>query len=187
LELFLATEISCDRNTPTDKAKSPVTYDDDMVELYNQTSIYIGKADFKPNFWDTQPFLKPLLPNWKKWQKVWKNRITNYTPRTKPQQPNVDVASIIEKWNTKRKTGESQIETISVSPMFGPEIVDLYRQCNESYSPSAPIKTADAAQSLRKLVALDIKLMVGCDCEWNFDDDDGGGGRVAGWPWTCCS
>jgi hypothetical protein len=34
-ELFLATEISCDRNTPTDRAKSPVTFDD-IVEWYNQ-------------------------------------------------------------------------------------------------------------------------------------------------------
>jgi hypothetical protein len=34
LELFLATEIfSCDRNTPADKTKSPLTYDD-MFELY---------------------------------------------------------------------------------------------------------------------------------------------------------
>jgi hypothetical protein len=97
---------------------------DDMVELYNQTSIYIGKADFKPNFWDTQPFLKSLLPNWKKWQKVWKNRITHYTPRTKPQHPDVDVAGIIQKWNAKKKSGESQIETVAVSPMFGPEIFD---------------------------------------------------------------
>lgn len=146
-----------------------------MVELYNQTSIYIGKADFKPNFWDTQPFLKSLLPNWKKWQKVWKNRITHYTPRTKPQHPDVDVAGIIQKWNAKKKSGESQIETVAVSPMFGPEIVDQYRQLNESYSSSAPIKTTDAAQSLRKLVALDIKFMVGCDCEWIFDDDGGPG------------
>jgi hypothetical protein len=64
LELFLATEISCDKNTQTDKTKSPVTFDDmsDMVELYNQLSIYIGKADFKPIFWDnTQPFLK-IIP-----------------------------------------------------------------------------------------------------------------------------
>jgi hypothetical protein len=89
---------------------------DDMVELYNQTSIYIGKADFKPNFWDTQPFLKSLLPNWKKWQKVWKNRITHYTPRTKPQHPDVDVAGIIQKWNAKKKSGESQIETVADRP-----------------------------------------------------------------------
>jgi hypothetical protein len=155
-----------------------VTYDD-MDELYNQTSIYIGKTDFKLNFWDTQPFLKSLQPNWKKWQKVWKIRIKYYTPRTKPQQPDVDVAGIVEKWNTKRKANESQIATISVSPMFGPDIVDLYTQCNESYNPTAPIKTADAAASLRKLVALDIKFMVGCDCEWNFDDDGGSPGPAA--------
>ncbi len=85
----------------------------------------------------------------------------------------MDVASIIEKWNPKRKANESQIATNSVSPMFGPDIVDLYTQCNESYNPAAPIKTADAATSLRKLAALEIKVMVGCDCEWNFDDDCG--------------
>ncbi len=45
------------------------------------------------------------------------------------------------------------METISLLPMFGLEIVDLYRQCNESYSPAAQIKTMDAAISLRKLVA----------------------------------
>jgi hypothetical protein len=68
-----------------------------MVELYNQSSIYIGKANFKQKFWDTQPFLKSLLPNWKKWQKAWKYCMTNYTPQTKQQQPDVNVAGIIQK------------------------------------------------------------------------------------------
>jgi hypothetical protein len=35
---------------PTDKTKSPVTCGE-MVELYNQLSIYIGKNDFKKIFW----------------------------------------------------------------------------------------------------------------------------------------
>ena len=83
-----------------------------MVELYNQTSIYIGKANFKPNFSDTQPFLKSLLPNWKKWQKVWKNHIKYYTPRTKPQQSDVDLAGIIEKWNTKKKANATNFTTL---------------------------------------------------------------------------
>jgi hypothetical protein len=69
----------------------------------------------------------------------------------------VDVAGINEKRNSKKKESESQSATISVSPMFGLDIVDLYRQCNESYNPALPIKTADAAESFRKLVALDIK------------------------------
>ena len=54
---FMWLTVSCnDRNTPTDKSKSPVTYDD-MVELYNQTSIFIGTKDFKINFWNTVRFL----------------------------------------------------------------------------------------------------------------------------------
>jgi hypothetical protein len=47
LELFLATEISCDRNTPTDKSKSPITFNN-ITELYNQWSIYIGKNHYCP-------------------------------------------------------------------------------------------------------------------------------------------
>jgi hypothetical protein len=50
--------------TDIDKSKSPVTFHD-MVVLYNQLSIYIGKVNFKPKFL-AQPFLKSLLPNWKK-------------------------------------------------------------------------------------------------------------------------
>ncbi len=48
-----------------DKSKSPVTFDD-MVELFNQLSIYIGSKEFKTSFWKVQPFLRQLLPNWKK-------------------------------------------------------------------------------------------------------------------------
>ncbi len=79
-----------------------------MLELYNQLSIYIGTKEFKSNFWDIQPMIRSLQPNWKRWQKAWINCIKHYTPQT--------------------------------------------------------------AKSLRKLVALDIKFMVGCDEEWNFDD-----------------
>ncbi len=50
---------------PNDKSKSLVTFDD-MVELFNQLSIYIGSKEFKTMFWEVQPFLKQLLPNWKK-------------------------------------------------------------------------------------------------------------------------
>jgi hypothetical protein len=144
-----------------------------MVKLFNQTSIYIGNKDFKKNFWDTQPFLKSLQPNWNKWHNAWKNRIKHYTPRTKPQQADVDVKGIIEKWNPKKPKGGSQVTTTLVSPMFGPDVVDQYRECNDSHTPTAPIKTADAAEALRKLVALDIKFMIGCDCEWEYEDDAG--------------
>jgi hypothetical protein len=50
-----------------------VSYDD-MVKLYNQVTIYIGNKDFMKNFWDSQAFLQSLLPNWKKYQKVWNPR-----------------------------------------------------------------------------------------------------------------
>ena len=58
---------------PTDKSKSPMTYDN-MVEFYNQTSMYIGipfgNKDFKKNFGDTQPFQRTLQLYWKMSQKV---------------------------------------------------------------------------------------------------------------------
>jgi hypothetical protein len=42
------------RNHPDDDSESPVSYDD-MLEIFNQTSIYIGKKDFKKDFWTTRP------------------------------------------------------------------------------------------------------------------------------------
>ena len=77
-----------------------MTYDN-MVESYNQTSIFIGIKEF----------------------------------RTKKQ---------------------SRFQTFSVSPMFCPDVVDRYREFNESYNLTAPINTADVAEALSELVALDI-------------------------------
>ncbi len=141
-----------------------------MLELYNQLSIYIGTKEFKSNFWDIQPMIRSLQPNWKRWQKAWRNRIKYYTPRTDPPKEDVELRGMIEKWNPKKKLGEPQTTTIKMSPMFGEEVVAMYKQCNESYNPTPAIKSMEAAESLRKLVALDIKFMVGCDEEWNFDD-----------------
>ncbi len=56
--------------------------------------------------------------------------------------------------------------------MFGPEIVDLYKKLNENYDPAVQIKSKEAAESLRQLLATDIKFMIGCDHEWNFSEDD---------------
>jgi hypothetical protein len=103
-----------------------------------------------------------MQPKWRKWQRAYKNRIEHYTPRTDPKQPDVAVEGIIEKWNPKKK--ESQVSTIHVSPMIGPAIVEEYEDYNVTHNQSsAAIKTIDAAESLRKLVALDIKFMIGCD------------------------
>ncbi len=42
---------------------------------------------------------------------------------------NKSASIIFDKWNPKKGCAESQITTISVSPMIGLEIVDQYRQC----------------------------------------------------------
>ncbi len=36
-----------------------------------------------------------MLPKWKKWQKVWKNRIMHYAPRDKPQHEDVRIDGIM--------------------------------------------------------------------------------------------
>ncbi len=41
------------RNHPDDNYESPVSYDD-KVEIFNQLGIYIGKKDFKKDFWTTE-------------------------------------------------------------------------------------------------------------------------------------
>ncbi len=79
---------------------------------------------------------------------------------------------MIQEWDPKKANGTSQIKTIMVSPIFGPEIVDIYKKLNEKYDLAAPIKSKEAAESLRQLLATDIKFMIGCDHERDFSDDD---------------
>ncbi len=50
--------------------------------------------------------------------------------------------------------------------------MNLYKKLNEKYNPAAPIKSKEAAESLRQWLATDIKFMIGCDHEWDFSDDD---------------
>ena len=121
---------------------------DDLLEVMNQAAIWIAKKDYKNDFWKAESFLKVTLPKWKKWQKAWKNRITHYTPRVRPAtHSDVALDGVIEEWDPKKPKGTSQIKTIMVSPMFGPEIVDLYKKLNEKYDPAAQIKSKE---NLRK-------------------------------------
>ena len=56
--------------------------------------------------------------------------------------------------------------------MFRPDIVALYKSANSAYNTASPIKPAEDAGAMQHLVGLDMRFMVGCDCEWNFPDDD---------------
>jgi hypothetical protein len=57
-----------------DTREAPITMDD-MIEIYNQLSIYVGKNAFATDFWKSEPFMKNVFPQWKDWQKNWKNRV----------------------------------------------------------------------------------------------------------------
>ena len=65
----------------------------------------------------------------------------------------------------------SQIKTIKISPMFGADVVRLYKEANEAHPATTVVKTIDAAEKLRAVVGMDIKYMVGCDHAWTFPDD----------------
>ena len=116
------------RNTPSDKSKCPVSFDD-VVEIFNQLGIYLAVHDWKKNFWDTEKF-----------------RIKHYTPRTKPAYDDVPVDGLIEKWNPKLARSVSQIKTIPISPMFGPEIVALYKLANEKHPACTVVKSLPPRQ-----------------------------------------
>ena len=151
-----------------------------MIEIFNLTAIYIGKKDYKRNFWDSEGFLKLMKPKYVKWQNAWKNRILNYTPRYKPAHKDVEVTGIIENWDPKGKGKEAnQPQTIKMSPLFGPDVVKLYKAANEAHPASTPVKSLDAAENLRALVGLDLKFMVGCDEVWEFSDDEDAGAGPA--------
>ena len=155
------------RNTPDDDTEADVSIDD-LLEVMNQAAILIAMKDYKKDFWLAESFNKVILPKWKKWQKAWKNRIAHYTPRVKPAHSNVPLDGVIEEWDPKKPKRTSQIKTMMGSPMFGPEIVALYKKLNEKYDPAAPIESKEAAESLRQLLATDVKFMIFCDHEWIF-------------------
>ncbi len=69
-----------------------------------------------------------------------------------------------------------------MSPVFGPAVVALYKTANEVYNPASVIKTLEDADNLRKFVALDLKFIIGCDCIWNFNDNDMQEARAAAQP-----
>ncbi len=61
-----------------------------------------------------------------------------------------------------------------ISAMFGADVVRLYREANEAHPATTVVKSQEAAESLRAVVGMDIKFMVGCDQAWVFPDDDEG-------------
>ncbi len=52
---------SLGRNTPGDSSEAPIPIDE-VIEKLNQLTMYIGRKEYKKNFWDIEPYLKPLLP-----------------------------------------------------------------------------------------------------------------------------
>ena len=121
-----------------------------------------------------------MKPKYVKWQNAYKNRILNYTPRYKPAHKDVELNGIIENWDPKAKGKDANPSTtIKMSPLFGPDVVKLYKAANEAHPASTPVKSLDAAENLRALVGLDLKFMVGCDEVWEFSDDEDAGAGPA--------
>jgi len=110
--------------------------------------IYIGKKEFKNDFWTTEAFLRSQKPNYIKWQQAWKNRIKHCTPRVTPEYDDVPVDGVIEKWDPRLKT--SQIKTIKISPMFGADVVQLYKKANEAHPATTVVKSQEAAESSQR-------------------------------------
>jgi hypothetical protein len=85
----------------------------------------------------------------------------------------VEFTNMIERWDPKKKKDASQYTSIKVSPLFGPDIVQLYKDANKKYKPSDPVKSTGAGVTLRALVALDLKFMAGYDCTWTATEEAG--------------
>ena len=100
----------------------------------------------------------------KKWQKVWKSRIQHYTPRSTLHHQDVTIDVVLEKWDPKKGKGDNQLKFMDISPMFGPDVVQLYKTANQAYNPAVQVKSAIDAENVRVLFALELKFMVGCDC-----------------------
>jgi hypothetical protein len=81
-----------------------------------------------------------------------------------PEYDDVPVEGVIEKWDPKLKT--SQIKTIKISPMFGADVVRLYKEANEAHPATTVVKSQEAAESLRAVVGMDMDC-----CNMNYMHD----------------
>ncbi len=51
------------RNHQDDISDPPVSFDD-TLEIFNQLGIYIGKKDFRKDYWTTESLLRSQKPNY---------------------------------------------------------------------------------------------------------------------------
>ncbi len=56
--------------------------------------------------------------------------------------------------------------------MFGADVVRLYKEANEAHPATTVVKSQEVAESLRAVVGMDIRFMVGCYLAWEFPNDD---------------
>jgi hypothetical protein len=89
-----------------------------------------------------------------------------------PEYEDVPVDKVFEKWNLRLKA--PQIKTNKISPMFGADVLWLYKEANEAHPATIVVKSQEAAESLRAVVGMDIRFMVDCDQSWVFPDDNEG-------------
>jgi hypothetical protein len=79
-----------------------------------------------------------------------------------------DTLQVIFKWDASAcKTNDTKDVEIPVD--FPPDLVRQYETVDRKYVSSAPVKM-DEAKYIMKLLSLDIRFLLGCDCKW--DDDD---------------
>ncbi len=104
----------------------------DIIQIYNQLSIFVGKHAYITEFWKSEPFMKNVFPQLKDWQKHWKNRVEHYLPRSRLVQIPCLTTNMIERWDPKKKKEANQYTLIKVSSLFGHDIVQLYKGANQA-------------------------------------------------------
>jgi hypothetical protein len=133
------------------------------------------------NLQKTDPAAHTLLGKWHKFQRFFKNRIEHFLPRI-GNHPEVTLHGVITEWDPTAKSHDGEDVDIPVdSPS---NIVAMYKAINEEYVPSTPVKT-DETKLIRKILALDIRFLLGCDLEWDktvTEDPSASGGAAPDAP-----
>ena len=157
------------------KDKCPITWEE-MQELVKLLAKFIA-TNKGVILQKTDQAAHTLLGKWHTFQRYFKNRIEHFLPRI-GNHPEVTLHGVITEWDPTAKSHDG--EDVDIPVDFPPNIVAMYKAMNEEYVPSTPVKT-DEAKLIRKILALDVRFLLGCGLEWDktvTEDPSASGGAA---------
>lgn len=156
---LLICDLSIPRNATGGALKCPITIKD-LTEIYIELETQKNQTH-ETGIWNCKSLSRYEKP-FTTYQKEWKHRLANmfvgvWNERVEPKEDRAD--------EFKVKIGR---ETKTKSCQFLTADIEQYKKLNAQYDQlKRPKPSASRLQDLQDLVLLDLRLLRGCDVEWN--------------------